>query len=140
MNNRVFCRTHDEVNAHLAQRWCDQHGLEFQLADQRDRLFPSDAAAIVLDLNHLGLRADERQAIVSRICKRALHCPVAVACYDFEPAAIARLKTRGVLVARCLKRWLFRSLAKVIHRDSREKSAARRPTGTARGLLAFRNH
>ena len=56
----IVCRTNDEVNADMAGTWCGEHDLVCRPADQRDPLFPKDAGALAVDLNHLGCTPAER--------------------------------------------------------------------------------
>jgi hypothetical protein len=112
--NVIVLRTNDEVNADLARQWCDEHGLILQVTDQRDGLFPPEASATVIDLDHLGLTPSERAHLVERLCHALSHCPVAVASYNLEPPVRAALRDRGVLVYRRIDRQLFYGVAAVI--------------------------
>ena len=112
--NVIVLRTNDEVNADLARQWCDEHGLVLQVADQRDGLFPPEACATVIDLDHLGLSPSERAHLVVRLCHALPHCPVAIASYNLEPSARAALRDRGVLIYRRIDKQLFYDVAAVI--------------------------
>jgi hypothetical protein len=112
--NIIYCRSHDEVNIDLARSSCDEHGLILQIADERDELFPADASAIAIDLNHLVVRPDERREIARRLQNILLPYPVAVASYDLDPEVIHALQARGVLVFPNIGRQLFKELADAI--------------------------
>jgi hypothetical protein len=110
----IVCRTNDEVNADLARSWCEDQGLDFQPADQRDELFPKDAWALAIDLDHLALGPMERHRLVERLYTALPTYPVAVASYDLDPEAQGALRDRGVLVFRRIDRQLFYELAAAI--------------------------
>jgi hypothetical protein len=116
----IVCRTTDEVNADLARSWCDDHGLECQLADQRDGLFPTEACAIAIDLNDCVLGPKDRSQLVEWLCKTLLPYPIAVASYDLSPEVKNALRTRGMLVFRRIERRLFYELAAAIEFDRAE--------------------
>lgn len=119
----LVCRTHDEVNADLARSWCDDNGIDFRLAGRRDPLFPEDAAALVLDVNHLGLDAGERTQFVERLCQLLPPYPVAVVSYDLAWEVKKLLRARGWLIFRHVKRQIFYELAAVRGDDCRRNSA-----------------
>ena len=123
MTPDIIVWTHDEVNAHLARSWCDEHALGFQLGDQRDQFFAPAATAVVFDLNHLGLSREERQQWIARLCNALLPYPAAVASYDFEPEEIAALSARCWLVFRHLGAELLRELARALGRESGDAAA-----------------
>jgi hypothetical protein len=110
----IVCRTNDEVNADLARSWCEDQGLDFRPADQRDELFPKDAWALAIDLDHLALGPTERRQLVDRLYNALPTYPVAVASYDLEPEVKTALRDRGVLVFRRIDRQLFYELAAAI--------------------------
>jgi len=110
----LVCRTNDEVNADLARTWCDDHGLECQLADQRNELFPAEAYAIAIDLNDCVLGPKDRSQLVERLCKALPPYPIAVASYDLSPEVKNALRARGMLVFRRIERRLFYELAAAI--------------------------
>src|SRR5439155_12549683 len=115
--NVIVLRTNDVVNADLARSWCDEHGLLLQLTDQRDELFPAQAAALVIDLDHLALRPSERVYLVERLCHALPAYPVAVASYNLDSDDIGRLLSRGVLVFRRIERHLFYEVGTALDRD-----------------------
>jgi hypothetical protein len=121
--NVVVLRTNDVVNADLARLWCDEHGLLLQVVDQRDELFPAEAWAMVIDLDHLALKPSERAHFVERLVHVLPPCPVAVASYNLEPPTMAALRDRGMLVFRRLERQLFYELASSIDRDVADSAA-----------------
>lgn len=123
MDKIIVFWTNDEVNIDLARSWCDEQGLIFQLGDQRDELFPADAAALVLDLNHLALRHDELEQVVARVHQALLPYPVAVACYNFSPRVLAASKTRGLLAFRSVGPQLFQELTHAISSASGDFAA-----------------
>src|SRR5262245_8835701 len=116
----IVLRTHDVVNADLARSWCDEHGLLLQLADQRDELFPAEAGALVIDLDHLALRLSDRLSFVQRLCRALPPYPVATASYDLDSATIGSLRSRGVLVFRRIERQLFYELAAAVECDVKD--------------------
>jgi hypothetical protein len=124
----LVCRTHDEVNAELARAWCDDCGMDFRPADQREPLLPDDARALVIDLNHLGLDSRERVQFVERLCHVLPPYPVAVASYDLTPAAKSMLLSRGWLIFRHIDRRLFYELAGTLT-DEWQIVAYRTPAG-----------
>ncbi len=115
----LVCRTHDEVNAALARSWCDDNGLEFRLASQRDPLLPPDAQALVLDVNHLGLDARERREFVERLCQLLPPYPVAIASYDLRPGIKRLLAARGWLISRHVRWQIFYELAAALGENCR---------------------
>jgi hypothetical protein len=110
----VVWRTNDEVNADLAQTWCDEHGLDWRPAEARDELFPSDAVALAIDLNHLARGPRERAEYVDRLCRALPTYPVALASYDLEASEKKLLRARGFLVCRCFNRQLFDELGRAL--------------------------
>src|SRR5437667_12359431 len=111
MKNIIYYRSNDEVNVELARSWCAELRMGIQIADQRDELFPSDAAAVAIDVNHLALRPLERAQFVRRLCNVLLPYPVAVACYDLEREVKVALEARGWFVFRRIERDMFHELA-----------------------------
>lgn len=114
MNTLICCRTMDEVNAALAEQWCDEQGLAFQITDPRDALLPADADGLVIDLDHLGLRPQERAELLDSLAMRFLPYPVAVASYHLDLDDVAMLEFRGVLVCRRFDDESIYELAQVI--------------------------
>jgi hypothetical protein len=94
-----------------------------QVADQRDALFPPEACATVIDLDHLGLTLSERARLVERLCHALPHCPVVVASYNLEPPARVALRDHGVLICRAIERQLFYDVATVISCGSTDSAA-----------------
>jgi hypothetical protein len=116
LKNIIFCWTYDEMNADLARAWCDEHGMVFQLAHHEDTLFPPEAGAIAIDLNHLAMEPSARVEFVQRLQSALLPYPVAVASYDLEAEMIDTLKAQGFLVFRRIERQMFYELAHMLGR------------------------
>jgi hypothetical protein len=114
----LVCRTHDEVNADLARSWCDENGFFFELATQRDPVFPDGARALVIDVNHLGLDFSQRSKYLNRLCHVLPQYPAAVASYELESEVRDLLQASGWLVFRFIQKRLFYELATVINCDS----------------------
>jgi hypothetical protein len=112
MSFAIYCRSHDEVNIDQARSWCDQRGLDFQLAQARDELFPRAANAVAIDLNHLGLELSQRALLVRRLCSVLVPYAVALASYDeFDPDVMAAVAARGVVVFRNMGPQMLKALA-----------------------------
>jgi hypothetical protein len=118
LKNIIFCWTYDEMNAEYARAWCDEHGMVFQLAHHEDALFPPEAGAIAIDLNHLAMEASERAQFVRRLESVLLPYPVAVASYDLDAEAIPKLRVRGVLVSRRMGQQLLFELTQAINQNA----------------------
>ncbi len=86
-------------------------------------LFPPEACATVIDLDHLTLTPRERAHFVQRLRHVLPSCPVAVASYNLEPPTLAALRDRGVLVFRRVERQLFYELAAAINCDFADSAA-----------------
>ena len=119
----IVCRTNDEVNADLARSWCDDHGMDFQPADQRDELFPAEACALAIDLNHLAWGPSERAQFVERLNDVVPPYPVAVASYDLDHAAQGALAARGFFMVRRIEREVFDKLAQAVGSEDSEFAA-----------------
>ena len=119
----IICRTNDEVNADLVYSWCDSHGVDFQRTDQRDELFPAEASAIAIDLNHLSFGPKERSQFIERLCRAAIPYPVAVASYDLNSELMAKLRARGISVFRRIEPQLLYRLVTAVGRGRAEFAA-----------------
>jgi hypothetical protein len=114
MNTLIYCRTMDEVNAALAEQWCEEQGLAFRPADPRDALFPADADGLVIDLDHLSMSPGERADFLDGLAMHLRPYPVAVASYHLDLDDVAMLESRGVLVCRGMDEDVIGKLAAVI--------------------------
>jgi hypothetical protein len=119
----VVLRTNDVVNAELARGWCEELGLDLQVTDQRDELFPLESSAAVIDLDHLSLTVNERAELVERLSCVLPPYPVAIASYDLDARIIAAFRAHGVVVCRRIDPHLFHELAAVLDRKLAASSA-----------------